>query len=107
MTALPQQDVAWKLEELTPERPKSDGSAEVFLNKIGMTPEQYKCDVLVVVKTDIHDECSICKQKETTTKLCRINRKGIFCDIPVCPDCINVFIEYNPCSVFDLKSKAK
>ena len=101
----PRQDVAWKLTELTPEAPKRDGRAEEYLREIGMTPEEYTCDSLAVVGTDERGECFICKQKQKVTKHCRIKRKNIFSNIPICTDCINVFTEYNPTSVFDLEPK--
>lgn len=101
----PQQDVAWKLTELTPETPKKDGRAEEYLREIGMTPEEYTCDSLAIVGTDERGECSVCKQKQKTTRHCRIKRNNIFSDIPICTDCINAFTEYNPTSVFDLEPK--
>ena len=105
MTAPLQQDVVWKMQELTPMRPKKDGSAEVYLRQMGMTHERFVCNTLVVVKTDGCNKCSVCKQKEKTTKLCRINQNGSFSDIPICTDCINVFVKYNPNAVFDLEIK--
>ena len=38
MVAPLQGDVAWKLEALTPESPKKDGSAEVYLREIKKHP---------------------------------------------------------------------
>ena len=63
MTTPIQQDVVWKLQKITPETPKKDGRAEEYLRKIGISFEQYTCDTLVVVKTDICDICSICNMK--------------------------------------------
>ena len=105
MTAPLQQDVVWKMQELTPMRPKKDGSAEVYLRQMGMTHEQFVCDTLAITGAVAGDECFVCRQNPKATKLCRINQNGSFSDIPICTDCINVFAEYNPNAVFDLESK--
>ena len=105
MTAPLQQDVVWKMQELTPMRPKKDGSAEVYLRQMGMTHEQFVCDTLAITGAVAGDECFVCRQKPKATKLCRINQNGSFSDISICADCINVFVEYNPNAVFDLESK--
>ena len=101
------QDVIWKLEELIPESPKRDGSAEAYLHEIGKTPDEFMCDTLAITGTNAGEECFVCRQKPKTTKLCRINQNGSFSDISICTDCINVFVEYNPESVFNLKTKEK
>ena len=97
-------DIAWKMEKLTPESPKRDGSAEVYLRKIGKTPEEYACTTLVATTINAGNQCSVCQQ-EKDTRLCRLIQKDALTDIPICPDCINVFIEYNPRSVYDLDPK--
>ena len=104
-TTAPQQDVAWKLQELIPEAPKKDGRAEAYLREIGMSSEDYKCKSLVVFGENPLGECAVCKKQQKITKHCGIRRNGAFNDIPVCTDCINVFIEYNPSSVFNFEPK--
>ena len=104
-SAILYRDVAWKLQELSPESPKNDGSAEIYLRKTGMTPEQYLCQTLAIVGTDNTGECLVCKQKQKETKLCRIKQNGTFAETSICTDCINVFIEYNPKSVYDFEPK--
>ena len=98
-------DIAWTLEKLIPQSPKKDGSAEIHLNKIGKTPEEFICDTLMVTGIKAGEECSVCRQKPKATKLCRIKCEGECNDIPICTDCINAFIEYNPKSVYDLETK--
>ena len=98
-------DIAWKMEELIPEAPKRDGSAEAYLHKIGKSPEEYMCTTLVVTTMNTYNKCSVCQQKEKTIKLCRLVQKDAVKDIPICTECINAFIEYNPKSVFDLETK--
>ena len=100
----PQQDVAWKLQDLTPESPKGDGSADAYLQKMAKTPEEYKCTVLSIMEADERGECFVCNQKQKITKHCRIKRDNIFRNIPICTDCINVFIEYNPNAVYNFES---
>ena len=100
MTTPIQQDVAWKLQELVPESPKKDGSAEAYLLKIGKTPKDYVCTTLVVTTKNMCKKCFVCNQEQKTTKLCRIIQKDAVKDIPICTDCINVFTEYNPNSVY-------
>ena len=104
MTTPMQQDIAWKLQKLIPEVPKRDGSAEEYLRKIGMVHEQFACDTLVVTGIEKHGACAICKREEKSAKFCRIKQNGTFCDISICTECINAFIEYNPNSVYDLES---
>ena len=104
-SAILYRDVAWKLQELIPEVPKRDGSAEEYLRKIGMAHEQYLCQTLAIVGTDNTGECLVCKQKQKETKLCRIKQNGTFCDISICTNCINVFVEYNPKSVYNFEAK--
>ena len=101
----PRQDVAWKFQKPTPETPKGDGSAEAYLHKIGKSPEEYMCTTLVVTTMNTYNKCSVCQQKEKTIKLCRLVQKDAVKDIPICTECINAFIEYNPKSVFDLETK--
>lgn len=101
----PQQDVVWKMQKLPSVTSKKDGSAEAYLREVGMTPEQFMCDTLAITGAAAGDECSVCRQKPKTTKLCRIKRDGAFSDISICTDCINVFAEYNPNAVFDLEIK--
>ena len=98
-------DVAWEFEELSAEAPKRDGSADAFLREIGKTPEEYICNSLAIVSADEHGECSVCHQKQKTTKHCRLKQNNVFRHIPICTDCINAFIEYNPKSVYDLETK--
>ena len=100
-----QQDVAWKLQSPTPKAPKKDGSAEAYLREVGMTPEQFMCDTLAITGAVAGDECFVCRQKPKTTKLCRIKQNGSFKDVAICPDCINVFVEYNPKSVYNFEAK--
>ena len=100
-----QGDIVWKMEKLNPMSPKKDGSAEAYLREIGMAPEEFMCDTLMITGADKCGGCAICKQTEKATKLSRIKQNGIFNDIHICTDCINVFVEYNPNSVFDLERK--
>ncbi len=85
-----------------PELPKKDGRAEAHLLKIGKTAEQFACDRLIVVAEVPTNECFLCNQTKSPFKLCRIIRNDTHIDTPLCTDCINAFIEYNPDSVFDL-----
>ena len=105
MTTPIQQDVAWKLQELVHESPKKDGSAERYLNKIGKSAEEYICERVVVVKNAPKGECLMCKQKQKAVKFGRIIKKDEHIDGLLCTDCFNVFVEYNPKSVFDLSDK--
>ena len=98
-------DVAWKMEELTAEATQKEGSAEAYLREVGMTPEQFMCDTLAITGAVAGDECFVCRQKPKTTKLCRIKQNGRFKDVAICPDCINVFTEYNPNSVYNFEAK--
>ena len=98
-------DIAWKMEKLTPESPKKDGSAEEYLRKIGKTPAEYQCTTLVATTINASNRCSVCQQEEKVTKLCRLIQMDEVSDIPICADCINVFIEYNPESVYDFEPK--
>ena len=86
------------------ESPQKDGRAEKYLHEIGKTPEEYKCERLIVVKKASAGECFVCKRQQETIKICRIIHNGTHRDVDVCTDCINAFIEYNPQSVFDLDS---
>lgn len=97
-------DVVWKMQELIPESPKKDGSAEAYLFKIGKTPAEYVCTTLVVTTKNMCNKCSVC-QEDKITKLCRLIKNDTFNDIFICTDCVNVFAEYNPKSVFDLEPK--
>ena len=97
-------DVVWKMEKLTPESPKKDGSAESYLHTISKTPEEYKCTTLVATTINADNQCSVCQQ-EKDTRLCRLVQKDKVSDIPICSDCINVFVEYNPDSVYDFEPK--
>ena len=101
----PQQDVAWKLQKLPPVASKKDGSAEAYLCKVGMTPEEYACKSLAIFKEDSVGECEMCKKQQKARKHCGVRRNGAFSDISICADCINVFAEYNPNAVFDLEIK--
>ena len=98
-------DVVWNMEKLIPESPKKDGSVEAHLRKIGKTPKDYICTTLVATTINTGDNCSVCAQTEKTTRLCRRIQKDTVQDIPLCIDCINAFVEYNPESVYDLTSK--
>ena len=98
-------DVVWNMEKLIPESPKKDGSAEEHLRKIGKTKKDYICTTLVATTINTGGNCSICAQSERTTRLCRRIQKDTVQDIPLCIDCINAFIEYNPESVYDLAFK--
>ena len=49
-------------------------------------------------------ECFVCKRKRKDMKYCRIIHNGTHKDVEVCTDCINVFVNCNPDSVFDLNS---
>ncbi len=101
----PRQDVAWKMQELTPETPKRDGRAEAYLAEVGMSPEDYKCKSLAVFGEAPIGECEICKKQQKARKYCGIRRNGVFSDISVCTDCINVFVEYNPKTVYNFEAK--
>ena len=101
----PRQDVAWKFQKLIPETPKGDGSAEAYLREIGMSPEEYACKSLAVFGEDSIGECEMCKKQQKIRKHCGIRRNNTFSNISVCTDCINVFAEYNPKSIFDLEIK--
>ena len=57
----PRQDVEWKMEEILPLAPKSDGSAEVYLCEVGMRSEEYSCKSLAVLWKDSIGECEMCK----------------------------------------------
>ena len=98
-------DVVWKLEELIPVSPKQDGRAEAYLHEIGKTSKEYICTTLVATTADGRNKCSICQQEEKPTRFCRLIKNNAFKDIFICTDCINVFTEYNPTSVFDLETK--
>ena len=105
MITLFQQDISWKLQKITPETPKKDGRAEEHLRKIGISSEQYTCDTLAITGAVAGDECFVCRQKPKATKLCRIKQNGRFKDVAICTDCINVFVEYNPNSVYNFEAK--
>ena len=105
MTTPIQQDVAWKLQELVPESPKKDGSAERYLNKIGKSAEDYICERVVVIKNVAKGDCLMCKQKQKAVMFGRIIKKDEHIDGFFCPDCINVFVEYNPKSVYNFEAK--
>ena len=87
-----------------PESPKKDGRAEKYLREIGKTAEEYKCERLIVVKEVSAGECYVCKRKQKEMKYCRIIHNGTHKDVDVCTGCIDVFIDHNPESVFDLNS---
>ena len=101
----PRQDVEWKFQKLTPEAPKGDGSAEAYLREIGMSPEEYVCKSWAVFGEDSIGECEMCKKQQKIRKHCGIRRNNAFSDISVCSDCINVFTEYNPNSVYNFEAK--
>ena len=101
----PQQDVVWKMQKLPSVTSKKDGSAEAYLREVGMTPEEYSCKSLAVFGEDSVGECEMCKKTQKTRKHCGIRRNNTFSNISVCSDCINVFAEYNPKSIFDLEIK--
>ena len=105
MTTPIQQDVVWKWEELTPETPKNEGSAEKYLNEIGKDAEEYVCARLVAIKNEPIGDCLMCKQKQKAVKLCRMVKKDAHLDELICTDCFNVFVEYNPKAVFDFSKK--
>ena len=86
------------------ETPKKDGRAEAHLDKIGKTAEEYKCERLIVVKKVRSDKCFMCNRNQKEIKTCRMIKNDANNNVPICADCINVFIEYNPESVFDLDS---
>ena len=100
-----QQDVAWKFQKLTPETPKKDGSAEAYLRELGMSPEEYACKSLAVFGEAPIGECEMCKKLKKARKHCGIRRNNAFSDISICTDCINVFVEYNPNSVYNFEAK--
>ena len=87
-----------------PEVPKQGVSTEAFLQEISKVAEEYTCDRLIIVKEVSAGECYVCKRKQKEMKHCRIIHNGTHKDVDVCTDCINVFIEHNPESVFDLNS---
>ena len=101
----PRQDVAWKFQKPTPETPKGDGSAEAYLRESGMSPEEYACRSLAVFGEDSIGECEMCKKQQKIRKHCGIRRNGTFSELSVCSDCINVFTEYNPNSVYNFETK--
>ena len=96
-------DVIWNIENLIPEPPKQDGSAENHLRKIRKTPKDYVCTTLVATTINAGNQCSVCQQEQTKTKLCRLIQRDEVCDVSICTECINAFIEYNPNSVYDLE----
>ena len=51
-----QGDIVWKMEKLNPMSPKKDGSAEAYLREIGMAPEEFMCDTLMITG----EGCAIC-----------------------------------------------
>jgi len=104
-TPPPQQDVAWKFQKLIPEAPKKDGSAEAYLRELGMSPEEYACKSLAVFGEAPIGECEMCKKQQKARKSCGIRRNNAFSDISICTDCINVFTEYNPNSVYNFEAK--
>ncbi len=93
-----------KFSNWQPETPTKDGFAEAFLREIAKTPEEYTCDRLIIVKEVPAGECFVCKRKRKTIKTCRIIHNGTHKDANVCIDCINVFVNYNHGSVFDLEA---
>ena len=88
----------------SPEAPKKGVSVEAFLEEISKTAKEYTCDRLIVVKDVPAGECFVCKRKRKIIKYCRIIHNGTHKDVDVCTDCINVFANCNPESVFDLNS---
>lgn len=86
----------------TPEIPKKDGRAQAHLLKVGKEAEQFFCDRLIVVSEVPTNECYLCNQGKRPFKLCRIVKNNAHTDAPLCEDCINAFIEYNPNLVFKL-----
>ena len=100
-----QQDTVWTApKKWLPESPKRDGSAEEYLRMTKKTPEEYACDRLIIVKKIPVGDCSVCKRRRKKVKFCRTIKDNAPIDGFICTDCINVFIEYNPKSVFDLDS---
>ena len=85
-----------------PEKPNKDVSAEAYLQEISKATEEYTCDRLIIVKEAPAGECFVCKRKRKDIKYCRIIYNGTHKDVDVCVDCINVFINCNPNSVFDV-----
>ena len=87
-----------------PEKPNEDVSVEAYLQEISKVAEEYTCDRLIIVKQAPAGECFVCKRKRKDMKYCRIIHNGTHKDVEVCTDCINVFVNCNPDSVFDLDS---
>lgn len=87
-----------------PKKPNKDVSVATFLEEISKTAEEYTCDRLIIVREAPTGECFVCKRKRKEIKYCRIIHNGTHKDVDVCTDCINVFANCNPESVFDLDS---
>lgn len=85
-----------------PETPKKDKSAEVHRFLTGKKIKDFRCERMVIVSEVPTNECYLCERIKGPFKLCRIIRKDSYTDTPLCTECINAFIEYNPDSVFDL-----
>ena len=91
-----------RLSNWPPEKPNKNISVEAYLQEISKVAEEYTCDRLIIVNQAPADECFVCKRKRKNIKYCRIIHNGTHKDVDVCTDCINVFINCNPDSVFDL-----
>ncbi len=85
-----------------PEIPKKDGRAEVHRFLTGKKIQDFYCERMVIVSEVPTNDCPLCERTKGPFKLCRIVKNNAHTDTPLCEDCINAFIEYNPDSVFDL-----
>lgn len=85
-----------------PETPKKDGSAEAHRFLTGKKIQDFYCERMVIASEVPTNDCLLCERIKGPFKLCRIIRNNTHTDMPLCAECINAFIEYNPDSVFDL-----
>lgn len=91
-----------KFSNWKPEPLKKDGRAEAHRFLTGKKIQDFYCERMVIVSEVPTNDCPLCEQIKGPFKLCRIIRNNAYTDTPLCEDCINAFIEYNPDSVFDL-----
>ena len=85
-----------------PETPQKDGRAEVHRFLSGKKIQDFYCERMVIVSEVPTNNCPLCERIKGPFKLCRIIRNNTYTDMPLCTECINAFIEYNPESVFNL-----
>ena len=85
-----------------PETPQKDGRAEAHRFLTGKKIQDFYCERMVIVGEVPTNDCPLCERIKGPFKLCRIIRNNTYTDTPLCTECVNAFIEYNPDSVFDL-----